>query len=128
MSETLDRPIRTLSYLSGDGDNTYGWDAKDDQWVVPMIQKKMDEGYVFWIVRKDPIREVRLRTASEATATREIIIKDADARILFEQGRIGIASLTVGERTREAVRERRADSAEDAAAHDTVAHRRLAAG
>lgn len=126
MSEVLGRPastIRTLSFLTGDGDNTYGWQDADDTWVIPMIQKKMDEGYVFWIVRRNPTREVRIRTAEEAKATRKIIIKDNDARILFEQGRIGIVSQSVAGRTEETVRERRAHTAEEAASNDTVVHR-----
>lgn len=120
--------FRTLSFLSGAGDSTYGWEAKDDSWVVPMIQKKMDEGYTFWIVKKNPVREARLRTAEEAKDTRHIIIKDADARILFEQGRIGIVTNTVAGRSDELVQERRARTAEEAASHDTVAHRQARGG
>jgi hypothetical protein len=122
-SASSDRVIRTCSFLSLDGDNTYGWDANDDQWVIPMIQKKMDEGYSFWIIRRGPTREVKLRTADEAKLTREIIIKDGDARILFEQGRIGIVSQPVSQRNEEFVRERTARTAEEAAANDTIAHR-----
>ena len=126
MSETQVRPlseVRTLSFLTGDGDLTFGWEANDDRWVIPMIQKKMDEGYVFWIIRRNPMREVKVRTAQEAEETRNIIIKDADARILFEQGRIGLVRNTVAGRDAELIRERRARSAEDAARSDTVAHR-----
>lgn len=129
MSETLPKSLfRTLSFLSGDGDSTYGWEAKDDVWVIPMIQKKMDEGYVFWIIKRNPFREAKLRHAEEAKDTRNVIIKDADARILFEQGRIGLVMNPVAERTEEVTRERRARSAEEAASHDTVAHQQARGG
>lgn len=124
MSETMAPPIHTLSFLTGDGDNTYGWEATEDEWVIPMIQKKMDEGYVFWVVRRHPRGEVRLRRAQDALPAREVIVKDDDARILFEQGRIGIVS----QPPTEAERERRATSAADAAANDTVAHRQPRGG
>jgi hypothetical protein len=123
MSETLAPPIRTLSFLTEHGDNTYGWEAKDDEWVIPMIQRKMDEGYVFWIVQRNPMREVRLRRPEESLRERSIIIKDNDARILFEQGRIGVVSQTPEEDAATSERLRRATSAVDAAANDTVAHR-----
>lgn len=125
MLETATQPsdLRTLSFLTGDGDTTYGWTAADDAWVIPMIQKKMDEGYVFWIVRHNPLREARLRTAAEAADSRSVIIKDADARQLFEQGRIGIVSQPVRDRQDQTTRERRAVTAEEAASSDTVAHR-----
>lgn len=124
MSETTiqQRVIRTLSFLTGDGDNTYGWEPDDDAWVIPMIQRKMDEGYVFWIIRRNPIRELKLRTADEAKFTRSIIIKDNDARILFEQGRIGLVASGVVDRG-DMIREGRARTAEEAVANDTVAHR-----
>ena len=131
MSEALAQvasPIRTLSFLTGDGDTTYGWTADDDAWIIPMIQKKMDEGYVFWIVKRNPLREARLRTADEAKETRSVVIKDADARQLFEQGRIGIVAQPVGERQEEMVRERRARNAQEAATNDTVAHRQARGG
>jgi hypothetical protein len=124
MSETMAPPIRTLSFLTGDGDNTYGWEEKDDEWVIPMIQKKMDEGYVFWIVRRPAEAAVRLRQARDALPLRSILIKDDASRILFEQGRISMVS----QDSAEVVRERLATSAADAAANDTVAHRRPAGG
>ena len=128
MSETLERTFRTLSFLTGDGDTTYGWDSADDAWVLPMIQSKIDAGYVFWIVKRNPLREIKLRMAEDARDTRSVIIRDGDARILFEQGRIGLLAQTVAGRTEEMVSERRARTAEEAVSHDTVAHRPMRGG
>lgn len=115
--------IRTTSFLSGQGDTTFGWDASDDNWVIPMIQQKMNEGYTFWITRRNPVREARLRTVSDLGDARQVTIKDDSARQLFEQGRIGIIAAAPGERQAETVLERRADNAREAAENDTIAHR-----
>ena len=130
MSETLEHPVRTFSFLSGDGDNTYGWEARNDEWVIPMIPKKMDEGYVFWIVRKTEERErqVRLKKASDTLPARSVIIRDEDARLLFEQGMIGVVARPVEGRSDQFVMERRARSAREAAENDTVAHRQGVGG
>jgi hypothetical protein len=120
MSDTM---TRTFSFLSGDGDNVYGWDPADSEWVIPMIQKKLDEGYTFWIVKGLRQRQTKLRTAADARDLRSVIIKDPDARQLFEQGRIGIVARPVEGRDDEYRLERRAASAEEVAANDTVAHR-----
>lgn len=115
--------IHTHSTLSDQGHFEIGWDARDDGWAIPMLQKKIDEGYDLWIVRRDPVREVKLRTAAEIGDVRKVTIKDEAARILFEQGRIGIVAMPAGQRNAEQTLERRADSAEEASHHDTVAHR-----
>jgi len=112
MSETSEpdvSTIRTLSFLTGDGDTTYGWESADDPWVLPMIQAK-------------------LRLAAEAKSARSILIKDDDARILFEQGRIGLMAQSVAQRSEELVSERRARSAEEVVSHDTLAHRPMRGG
>lgn len=125
MSETMAPAIRTLSFLTGDGDNTYGSEEKDDEWVIPMIRRKMDEGYVFWIVRRPAEAAVRLRRVEDAVPLRSILLKDDIARILIEQGRIGIVSQPQPEVSE---RVRSADDAADAAANDTVAHPRPVGG
>lgn len=126
--------IRTMSILNGSGDTVIGWTQDNDEWVIPMIQKKMDEGYTFWIVRRQPgllrrTDEIVLRNpASNALPGREVIMKDDVARILLEQGRIGIvAQPAAGERPEQVI-ERRAETAREAAGADTVAHRPLRGG
>lgn len=135
MSDVLgfvnDRPIRTFTFASGDGDNRYGWDAKDDSWVIPMLQKIIDDGYELWIIRTDPTREVKLRHVRPAALdTRKVVMRSDVARQLFEQGKIGmIAHPVAGSDTDFTLtRERRATSARDAASNDTVAMPRAAGG
>ena len=127
MSEVL-QTIRTLRFMDGQGHSSFGWDPENDHWVLPMIRKKMAEGYVFWVVRRPgPLRqlqEIRLTSVDEIGNDRHVIIHDDDARELFEQGRIGLVPDT--DETLERVRT--AESAEDAAANDTIAHRAMGRG
>lgn len=123
MSEVLDRPIITTRFMDGSGHSSWGWDASDDVWVIPLIQQKMDEGYVFWIVEENPHREIQLRRVQDIGATRRVIIKDTKARELFEQGKIGIVTDKP-----EMTAIRRAVNAQEAARNPTVAHRSLGGG
>lgn len=148
------KPIRCITFLDASGDTTLGWEPADAEWVLPMIQKKIDEGYSFWILKPGPVVQ-KIRRVSELTANdrREVIVKDTDARILLEQGRIGIVSrpaaappprqgdpaepgdmprararpaAAAAEGERETVG--RARTAEEVANNDTVAHKPLRGG
>jgi hypothetical protein len=117
--------VRTLSMMDSSGDTSFGWDAAEDEWVIPMIRAKMEAGYTFWIVERNPLREVRLERADALGENRHVVIRDAAARELFEQGRIGLASIAEHGEARVL---RRARTPGEAAAADTVAHRPLRGG
>jgi hypothetical protein len=127
MSDVLSvvRTIRIMDVMDDAGHTSFGWDAEDDEWVLPMIREKMRQGYVFWIVRRNPLREIRLEAVSDLRDNRHVIIRDDAARNLFEQGRIGIVA-DGGDDASEPVR--RARSGEDAVENDTVVHRGLRGG
>lgn len=129
MSEVLQRTIRTMWIMDDMGHSSYGWDAQDDHWVLPMIRRKMAEGFIFWIVRRPPpsfrLQEIRLQRVEDIGENRHIIIRDEDARELFEQGRIGIVTEADDEDI-ETVRPAR--TAEEVVANDTIAHRGLRGG
>lgn len=125
MSDVLSR-VRVMDMMDEAGHTSFGWDASDDHWVLPMIRQKMADGYTFWIVRRNPLREVRLDRAEEARdAGRHVIIRDDVARELFEQGRIGLVSAEDGD---QAETVRRARTAEEVVENDTLAHRPLRGG
>lgn len=124
MSEVLAR-VRIMNIMNDAGHTSFGWDEADDEWVLPMIRQKMAQGYVFWIVRRNPLREVQLERVDDVRDVRHVIIRDQAARTLFEQGRIGIVADDDDDHV-ETVR--RARTAEEVASNDTVAHRRLGGG
>lgn len=125
MSEVLERSIRIMWLADNRGHTTWGWDEEHDPWVLPLIRKKMDEGYVFWIVRRNPLREVQLQRIEDIGHDRTVVIMgDELSRELFEQGRIGL--ITDHGEDLETVRPAR--TPEEAVANDTVAHRPLGRG
>ena len=115
---------RVMQIMDERGHTSLGWDAEDDAWVLPMIRRKMDEGYVFWIVQRRPLREVQLTRVEDIGDNRHVIVRDSEARTLFEQGRIGVAQ----DDEAEIETVRRAQTAEEAVANDTVAHRGMRGG
>lgn len=125
MSQTI-TTTRTMALMDATGHTSFGWDETDDTWVLPMIRAKMAEGYVFWIVRRNPLREVQLERVEDLRDSRHVIIRDAAAQELFEQGRIGLVRGDENEEDHEQVR--RARTAEEAVANDTVGHRALRGG
>lgn len=125
MSEVLQRPVRIMWLMDSRGHTSFGWDPQHDVWVLPLIRRKMDEGYVFWIVRKNPLREVQLRRVEDIGDSRTILIPDDTARELFEAGRIALVT-DQSEEDLEVLRP--AATPEEAVANDTVAHRPLGRG
>lgn len=121
--------VRVLRFMDGQGHTSFGWDPEDDHWVLPMIREKMEQGYVFWVVRRpEPLRrlqEVQLERVEDIGETRNIIIRDDASRRLFEQGRIALFSDSDDE---DLERVRRATSAEDVVANDTIASRPFGRG
>lgn len=116
---------RRMAMMDESGHMTWSWDEANDEQVIPAIQRLMDNGYVFWIVRRDPLREDELEAdeINELRENRHIIIKNEDFAELM---RAGVMRLTNDDA--DLTRERRATDAADAAANDTVAHRPLRAG
>lgn len=123
--------IRSMDILDQTGHTALGWEEGDDEWVIPLIRLKMQQGFVFWIVRRaregTGAREVQLRRVEQIGPTRRVIIKDPDARRLFDQGRIGL-HVGPGSSPDEYVFERRAVTPEEVARNHTVAQRRMAGG
>ncbi len=128
MSTTVDQPTvsqpRVMDLMDESGHTSFGWDPADDAWVLPMIRRKMTEGYVFWIVKRDPLREVQLHRVDDLGDNRHVIIRDEASRQLFESGRIGLAA--ANDEPVETVR--RAETADEVVQNDTVAHRPLRGG
>jgi hypothetical protein len=110
--------------MGPEGDTSFQWDATDDNWVLPMIRQKMEEGYTFWVIKRNPLREEEADSADDIGDARTVIIRDTDARRLFEQGHIRM--MRPGDRPVEATT--RARNAEQAVAADTVAHAPLRGG
>jgi hypothetical protein len=112
---------RTVALLCSLGDMTIGWDATNDAAILPIIQKMIDSGVRFFIVKKKEQRVVTKLT--QATDARKIVIPDASLQGLFASGLLTIGSILLAETTGEI-----AETAGQVAENDTVAVNPAAGG
>jgi hypothetical protein len=127
--------IRLNINLDETGHTALGWDEADDEWVIPLIRRKMEQGYVFHAVRmvnrrgQEPTtREVRLRRVEQIGPTRRVLIHDEEAQKLFNEGRIGlhVEPADAGEFVFD--RGRRITDPREAVREDTIAARPMRGG
>jgi hypothetical protein len=123
MSETL-TSRRHMAIMDESGHVTWTWDEANDAQVIPAIERMMLDGYVFWIVKRDPLREEELEDVADLSTNRHVIIKNEDFRELMSAGVLRATNADAAPLTQE----RRAETAREAATHDTVAHRPLRGG
>jgi hypothetical protein len=91
---TIEAPTdRSMTLLGQDGDLELTWDAESDSKVLPMIEKKMKEGYRFFILKPvlgDLIHVRRKLVNIDEIKTRNIKIKDHDIEALFTNGDVSL--------------------------------------
>lgn len=116
-----------MTVLDKTGHTTIAWDREDSEWMLPEIQARMDAGEVFWIVKRDPLREEQLRSISEIGDNRHIIIRGDAGRRLLSQSRLH-AVREDDDDDGDIEVERPARTAREAAENDTVTHRPHAGG
>ena len=112
------------------GDLTLAWSQEQAAMMEEVIQKKMDEGYTFF-VKDDEGRELRLRAIADLQGRNAVQIGDRDAEALIRQGKIGIVDVADMIETDSEVTKtptRRTKSAREAAQSNTVATRRMGGG
>lgn len=114
------------------GDITLGWTEDQAAMMIEVLQKKMDEGYTFFI-QDETGRDVRLRQIGDLKS-RSITIGDREAELLIRQGRIGIVDVSTmvidsddNQKTAKPSG-RRAKTAHEAATAHTVATRKMGGG
>ena len=114
---------RTVSLLCSLGDITIGWEAANDASVLPIIQKMLDGGVRFFILKKTKPMEVTKIT--QPADARKIVIPDESLQSLFASGllTIGGLMLTTEEATGEIAR-----TVEQVAENDTIATQPAAGG
>ena len=78
--------LRALTLLNESGDTTITWEEADDEKWESIIQKKMAEGFVFFIIKPRARKKTTLTTAKDAFAKRTVYIKDEDIHKLLEEG------------------------------------------
>ncbi len=123
---TLSPEVRLMISLDQSGHSVFGWDAADDDWVIPLIRRKMEQGYTFYGVRQiitGGTRERRLTRVEQIGPTRRVLVHDEDAQKLFNEGRIGLHVEPAGAGEFVFERGARITDPAQAAREDTVAMR-----
>jgi hypothetical protein len=115
---------RHMALMNESGHVTWSWDEENDEQMIPTIDRLMREGYVFWIVQRDPLREAELEDTEDLRTNRHVIVKNEDFAELMAAGVLRLSNRD----TAPLQQERRAADARDAVANDTVAHRRIQGG
>jgi hypothetical protein len=125
MSETMERTRRrTMALMDESGHMTWTWDEDNDEQIIPQIERMMAEGYVFWIVKRDPLREEELDDIGDLRVNRHVVIRNEDFRELMNAGVLRLARHD----TAPLDQDRRAATPREVASNDTVAHRPLRGG
>jgi hypothetical protein len=81
--------------LDESGDTTIVWDEDTEEKIIPIIAKKMDEGFVFYITKTVPILNItrlsRAKSLDEIRKAGSATIKDEALEQLFLTGSVGTA-------------------------------------
>jgi hypothetical protein len=77
---------RALTFLNEQGDLTITWEEAQDEKMESIIQKKMDEGFVFFIIKPRARKKTELTSVKDAFAKRTVYIKDEDISKFIEEG------------------------------------------
>jgi hypothetical protein len=113
--------LRALTLLNEQGDQTLVWDEASDGIILPIIEKKMKEGVVFFIVepRFEGViapKKVKLEQAADALRHRALSIRDEDFSAFVGAGH-GAVEKTPGKPAKSV---RKAETAAEVATAESV--------
>jgi hypothetical protein len=108
---------RTMHMLNSQGHVTIHWEPQNDAQVLPVIERMLAQGYRFFILDENQA-EVPVTSTAEVATERHIMLADESLQQLHDAGLIQVGGVTIEEHV-ETVGV--AATAEDVAAHDTVA-------
>lgn len=84
-----------MFFMDGTGDTKISWKAKDDEKILPAIQRLMDKGYVFWHVELTNEGDVVLEKPVTGLGTlrqRSLIVQDEALAQLYKDGTLQVVS------------------------------------
>jgi hypothetical protein len=121
--------VRAMTMLNEMGDTTFIWTEDQDEAWKEIIEKKMQEGVVFFIVEPRfkgllPPKKTEVKRWQDAQKHRAIMIKDEDLMKMVESG----AGSMVSTPDSAAKTRKRASSAAEAASSETIATRQRQGG
>lgn len=115
--------MRSMTMLDQTGDTTIVWDEDTEKALMPIIEKKMREGVVFYLIKPRklsflPPKKVKAKKIEEIQKAGAVSINDEALSDLFQKGMI-----TTGKGDQEIEVIKRAESANEVASSHSVAVR-----
>lgn len=115
--------------FNGTGDVAITWKEDDDVEILTMIEEKMKQGYIFFIMEekffKIRKRKKIIRDANEIGPERKVFLDDKHAEELHRVGKVEVVKLSEPKQT---LGGRRAKTKEEVAKNTTAAFRPVAGG
>lgn len=128
--EEIPPPPYYMRLLDETGDTAITWAEPDDVDVLTYIQKKMDEGYVFFVERPRAVRAFmkrkKINDVSEVKE-RKLIVADTQANDLALEGKITLTTLKYAGGD-DVATVKKATTAKEVATSRTIATRPLRGG
>ncbi len=89
----------SLILLNSTGDIVLEWSSEHEASMRDLIEKKIKEGYSFFIVKKvfGISRRVKVKSIDQIKQGAKLLLRDEDALRLFEQGKITASQTEKGE-------------------------------
>lgn len=121
--------IRALTMLNEAGDTTIAWSSETDDAMAEIIQKKMDQGVVFFLIEPRmggllPPEKTKLENAADALKHRALSIPDEHLAALVGEGK-AVALKTPPAKVKTV---RKTKDAKEAARSETVGVRPMRGG
>ena len=116
-------------FLNNHGDITISWEKDDDKEMKKIIKKKMEEGYIFYIIKNKYfglVSKKKKLNKMKDLKTNQIIVKDEDLDIFIKKSKNAEINANKTEDTFEVSHS--ADKPEDCIEHNTVAVKPPVAG
>jgi hypothetical protein len=127
MIENEFKPMGSMTLLNGSGDVTITWTTENEEHMRGLIEKKLKEGYSFFVVEKVlgiiPIKK-KVTTMDQVKLGSKLLLQDKDAIRLFEEGKINVEK----NEDHKLDTKHRTDDVDEILKSDVLAVRRIAAG
>jgi len=125
--------VRSLTIMNLSGDSTLVWAPANDALMHEIIQKKLDEGFVFHILEERfvkllPARRVRVTDVAQAMASRKLVMADELFASIVGQGSVQLVRTPDKPGGLTAGGTRRSTDAAEIASRQSVGVRQLAGG
>lgn len=85
----MDTETRSLTVLNMSGDSTLAWSPELDATMRELIERKMKEGFTFFILKKRrilPDRKQRVTDVEQAMKSRSLVMADEDFAAIVAHG------------------------------------------